>query len=104
MNTVFSFDKVAYVKYYYRNRFNNIHTTRLPRVPSVNGSLVNLSDMGMDGRPMIEVARERNLLDEWTPVCVVQLSNNHSLKYEGDRGKEIWKQWCKRQFAKRPKR
>lgn len=104
MKTVFSFDRVSYVSFYYRDRFNSCHVTRLPSGPTVNGSLVALDDVGLDGRRMIEIAKERNLLDEWIPIVVVQLSNNHSLKYEGERAKEIWKTWCAMQFKRKSKR
>lgn len=104
MKTVFDWSKISYVSFYYRDHLNTMHITRLPRSPTVNGSSVSVDSVGLDGRRMIDIAKERNLLDEWIPVVKVSLSNNHSLKYEGERAKEIWKAWCAKQFSKKRNR
>lgn len=91
-NTVFHWSKVAYCKYWWRDRFDTIQRKNKPDYPTAYGEPIP--------EDLMVKARERDLIDIWTPVVKVQLSNSHSLMFEGDRATKIWNEWKKRCYAK----
>ena len=69
-----------------------------PHGPTVAGELVDESELSPCGKRMIDIAIERNIIDEWTPVCIVHLLYGKELRFSGNRGMEIWRKWCDMQF------
>lgn len=48
----------------------------------------------------LHYAKRRGLLDVWYPELELQLSNNHSLIYTGDKALSLWEAWCAKIFGK----
>lgn len=92
---VFDMNKVAYAKLFYRDQLNTTHRHRRPTYPTAFGERIP--------DELMEIATRRELIDEWTPVVRVQMTNSHSLEYEGKRALGIWREWCRRQYGKRKK-
>ena len=98
--TVVDLNKVSYAKFYYANQdgdrrrikpnYETVHNDRVDKNAIVFGTT----------KTMLVYAAECGILDDWTPVCKLQLSNSHVLRYTGDKAKSIWKEWNKRIFKK----
>jgi hypothetical protein len=102
-HTLLDLSKVAYANFYYRNQHSSIFTRTLPKRPTANGSPFNPDDYAYyhsdyPQETLLERAKRLEILDRWTPVCKLQLSNGHTLEYTGDKAKAIWSEWRKRIF------
>jgi hypothetical protein len=53
---------------------------------------------------MLQYAERRGLIYYWYPRLTLQLSNNHSLVYTGDKALELWKAWNAKVFGKKGKK
>jgi hypothetical protein len=42
---------------------------------------------------MLERATRLDILDTWVPVCIAQLTANHSLQFTGDKALSFFKAW-----------
>lgn len=81
--------KVAYTHFYYTNIEDTLHLKTKPKYPTVAGSTFDTHAYAIPW--LLEYPLETNLerafrlgiLDIWTPCCVVQLTNSHSLRYTG---------------------
>lgn len=68
---------------------------------TIYGQSYSLNDTVYNSeRTVLTVARERGMLDKWERILELQLSNNHSLIYTGDKALSLWKAWCAKQFGK----
>ena len=88
------FRAVAYAKFFYKNQFGEV-VKHKPRVPTLHTKKIP------EGYafPMLweypcetnlERVKRLGLLDEFTPHCVLQLRNNHSLSFVGDKAKQMF--------------
>ena len=93
------FNAVAYCKYFYENR--RCDTRRvMPRYPTVNGSPVPDEKALMSNETMLELATRRKLLDTWTPVCLLQFRNSHSMRFTGEKAKQMKRSYDKHIYDK----
>lgn len=98
MNTQLTIDfrAVSHARFFYKNQFGESVRTK-PKVPTIHGGQrFELSAMSpYPGQPetMHMLAKRRGLLDRWTPVCILQLRNNHSLSFVGNKAKQMFKQY-----------
>jgi len=99
----FSWRNVSYCKFYYENQYGNQRATE-PDTPTLYGRSSGLLDniAGTD-ETVLERAIKRGSIDIWKPKCRVQLSNNHSLLFVGERAINIWKEHNAREFGKKKK-
>lgn len=93
------FNAVAYCKYFYRNKVGDTRRI-LPRYPTVNGSAIPNESMFGSNETMLQVATRRKLLDTWIPICVLQFRNNHSMKFTGDKAKQMKRNYDKHIYEK----
>lgn len=106
-NKIVDLAKVAYTHSYWTNLEDNLHVKSKPKVPTVGGSSFDTHAYAIPW--LLEYPLETNLerafrlgiLDVWTPCCVVQLSNGHSLRYTGKKALSIDKAFRERVFKKR---
>lgn len=100
--TVVALDKVGYAKFFYSSHRGSSTQTK-PTVPTVNGQTFDTTQQRISTsiETMLDYAKRKNLLDMWEPVCILQMSNNHSLRYTGEKAISIWKAWCSKQFKKK---
>lgn len=115
MNTIFfkkgnrivlDLGKVAYAKLYWRNQFG--HKRELcPEDDSyftwMNNTMRKKDFLIWDTtKTFWEWAKEVGQYDTWIPCCHFQLSNGHSLTYEGrEKATTMYEAWCKRIFSKK---
>ena len=101
--TVVDLNKVQYADFYWTNGVARVPLK--PRKPTVNGVVVGNELAGelegYHGETMLERAKRRDMLDNWVPVCKLQLTANHSLTYTLDKAKSIYKEFCRRQFKRK---
>lgn len=103
-NTVVNLSKVSYATFFYVNQHLNLCCHTNPKQPSVNGIVVDNSyaayhcDYPLETE--IERARRLDILDVWTPVVKLQLSNNHSLTYKGKQAIALWNVWKVKCFSR----
>lgn len=78
---------VAYIEFFWRNQFGEERRTK-PRYPTRHGARIPdeyafpyLTDYPCE--TLLERCRRIGVVDEWTPVCIYQFRNNHSLRFEG---------------------
>lgn len=95
-------NKVSYCVFYYRN---NKSSTRLikPEIPTVEGSTVDnsfaLPHHDYPHETLIERARRLDILDTWTPVIRLQLSNSHKLEFTGIKALKLRELWLKKLYG-----
>lgn len=95
--------KVAYASLVYRSHSsgNYYFKASKPTKPTVKGLEVDSKALRyQSSETMLSYAMRRGLLDTWVPVLKLQLSNNHSLIYEGEKALSIWGEWRKEIFKK----
>ena len=97
------FNAVAYCQYFYENR--RCDTRRiLPRYPTVNGSPLPKEKIALPNNTTdtaLAVATRRGLLDVWTAVCILQFRNSHSMRFTGDKAKQIKQTYDKHIYNKK---
>lgn len=81
---------VAYCKYFYENKFGSTRRT-LPTYPTVNGVSFPTEEKLIGEETCLQVATRRKLLDYWTPICVYQFRNSHSMRFTGSKAKQMKK-------------
>lgn len=98
-------NSVSYVKYFYENRRGDTRRVK-PRYPTVNGSAVATDAIAFNnvaGEPvetMLQRATRLKLLDVWMPVCIYQFRNNHSMRFSGDKAKQMKQSYDKHIYKK----
>jgi len=94
--TVLDLGKVQYASFFYRNQEGSVFYTK-PKAPTVRGQVVGDEIAHFHplypGETMLERAKRMDILDRWTPVCVLQLTANHYITYTGKKAVSIWKAW-----------
>lgn len=88
---------VAYSEFFWRNQFGETRRCK-PRYPTRHGEKAGELFaypylMDFPGETVLERSARLGLLDEWTPVCIYQFRNNHSLRFEGKKALEKHKQY-----------
>lgn len=101
-------NKVSYAQLLYvADSFGVRHTRhKEPHEYTVNGmefDTLAIRSPLVSNETMIQYARRRNFLDYWYPELTLQLSNNHSLVYTGDKALDLWKVWQSKIFGKKKK-
>lgn len=104
MNAQLTIDlnSVSYVKYFYENKRGDVRRV-LPRCPTVNGLPLLKDAIALpDGKSAdaLTVATQRGMLDTWTPVCIYQFRNNHSMRFTGTRAKQMKQSYDKHIYKK----
>lgn len=108
-NKVVDLGKVAYAYSYYTNLEDSLHVKSKPKAPTVGGSTFDIHAYAIPW--LLEYPLETNLerafrlglLDIWTPCCVVQLYNGHSLRYTGKKALSIDAAFREKVFNKKGK-
>jgi hypothetical protein len=101
---VVDLSKCQWARFYYQNQHGDKRNAK-PAGPTVFNDAVDVywnfpGDAPHESRTMLEVAKERNLLDIWTPCVVLKLTANETLKYRGEKAVSIYNAWCERIFNK----
>lgn len=94
---VVDLNKVLYASYAYKNQYGDVR--RIKPKFSVHGSVMDPDLKMSNGETAFEQATRRELIDIWTPVCVLQLQSKHSLTYTGKKAKSIWHEWNRRIYG-----
>ena len=88
------FRAVSHARYFYVNRFGEVARCK-PKVPTVHCKKIPdayafpyYQDYPCE--TVVERVRRLGLLDEFTPHCVLQLRNNHSLSFVGNKAKQMF--------------
>lgn len=100
---VVNLDKVTYARLRYRthNYGVTLYRNYLPNIPSVMGYTIYPNDIRFGTNElMIIYTKRRNLLDAWISERELQLSNNHSLIYTGQKALDLWDSWKAKIFSK----
>lgn len=92
-------NKVAYFKFFYENQ-EGLRVKHKPEFPSARGvrldNIQAFPHVDYPNETLLERARRLDILDAWTPVCVVQMCNSHSITYCGAEAIKmkslLWKQ------------
>jgi len=93
-------NKCQWASIHYRNQWGDIRQKK-PKAITVHNSPVTEAEIPWpSGRPLLEVAREKNIIDVWTPVLRLQFSANHRLSYCGEKALSLWKTWQSKIFSK----
>ena len=97
--------KVAYLDYYWTERTESYRRQEKPRKPTVRGKAVDKKEMAAPhleypGETLYERAVRLDLLDNWFPVCRLQLTNSHSLVYTGKKAITIHNTWRNKVYGK----
>jgi hypothetical protein len=86
---------VSHARFFYKNQLG-LETAHKPIRDTVNGAVVPYKQYAL---PMLheyphetwlERFRRFKVIDRWRPVCILQLRNNHSLSFTGDKAKQMW--------------
>ena len=90
-------NKVQWASLIYRNQ-EGITRSEKPKHPSAHGTTFDADAYAYPHHDypketMIERARRLDILDVWTPILIIQLSSNHSLRYSGKQALSLWKAW-----------
>jgi len=96
---VVDLNKVQFAKMRYRNQHGDI--SKKAHKHSYRGYPYDPKEIAYGHSiTMEDYAVMRGIKDVWTPICTLQLTANHSLKYTGDKAKSIWREWNRRIFKK----
>ena len=76
------FRAVSHAKYFYVNQWGE-QIRCLPTKPSVHGAV-------QTDPSRIALAEKLGIIDSWTAHCVLQLRNNHSLRFVGAKAKQMF--------------
>ena len=95
---VVDFKSISHAKLWYTNQFGETVRCK-PRVPTVHGQpFPNTKLACLPDQPpetWLERAIRLDVLDRWTTHCALQLRNNHSLRFVGNKAKEMYKAYSK---------
>ncbi len=80
---VVDFKAVSHARFYYKNQFGEVIRCK-PKAPSVHAATQTNPDR-------IALATRLGITDRWTAQCILQLRNNHSLSFVGNKAKEMFK-------------
>ena len=83
---------VSHARYWYENWCGQTRRVK-PKCPTFNGVELDIDDV-------LRVKALKRPLDKWTPVCRLQLRNNHSLLFRGDAARKQWKNYNERIYGK----
>jgi hypothetical protein len=93
-------NKVQWASLVYKNQFGDCRQKK-PKTVTVHNTPVTEAEIEFStGRNLIEVAKEKGIIDVWTPVLRLQFSANHSLVYLGEKALSLWKAWQSKIFGK----
>ena len=104
MKTVFDWKKVSYARFWWEDGEGNKRSSK-PKGPTLHGRDVDLNERlhprsgELQGPLVVEVARERKALGEWTPQLKLQMSGNHALRFSGAKAIDLWSAWNARIFG-----
>jgi len=96
---VVDLSKCQWAIFYYQNQHGDKRNVK-PGGPTVYNDAVDGYYTFTGDRKMVEVAKERSLLDIWTPCVVLKLTANETLKYKGEKAVSIYNAWSERIFNK----
>ncbi len=87
------FSAISHSLFHYRNQFGEIVRIK-PRQPTVHGGqkIPDGKCFGEDGL-VSERVKRLGYVDEWTPVCILQFRNNHSLTFTGQKAVDMNKNY-----------
>ena len=96
MNTQLTIDfkSVSHARYFYKNQFGEVVRIK-PTKPSVHGA-------AQTDLLRIALASKLGILDRWTAHCILQLRNNHSLQFVGDKAKQMFAAYNKHIYNDKP--
>jgi len=85
---------VSHARFWWQNQLGDTRKTK-PTRDSVNGYEVEWENLAPShprypAEKLWERAKRLGLFDRWTPHCSLQLRNNHSLSFTGDKAKQMW--------------
>lgn len=90
LNTQLTIDlnSVSYISFYYLSQFGSVRRTK-PKLPSARGVGFKPDEYApahtkYPKETMLERATRLGCLDVWTPVCIYQFRNNHSIRFSGE--------------------
>lgn len=95
-------NSVSYARYFYQNNRGDVRRL-LPRSPTVNGAPLPKEKVVLPGggtEDALTYATRRGILDVWTAVCIYQFRNNHSMRFIGDKAKQMKKAYDKHIYKK----
>lgn len=101
---VVSLKHVQYARFYYENQHGQKRVDCSYRDHfSVRNEWHTKKETVVNGKGQLlyEYARERGLLDVWTPTLYLQLTANHALIYTGPKAVSLWEAWRAMQFKKK---
>jgi len=93
--------KVQWASLHYRNQWGDMRRLK-PKTITVHNTPVTEAEIAWNsgGRPLIDVAKEKGIIDVWTPVLRLQFSANHQLVYTAEKALSLWKAWQSKIFGK----
>ena len=93
-------NKVQWASLVYKNQWGDFRQKK-PKVVTVHNSPVTEAEIAYpSGRPLLELAKEKGIIDTWTPVLRLQFSANHTLVYTAEKALSLWKAWQSKIFGK----
>lgn len=105
-NIIVNLNKVSYASFGYKclSLGRTYFRTTKPTQPTVNGHEFDCEVLRFGSEEtMLQYAKRRDLLDCWYPELTLQLSNNHSLIYTGNKAISLWEAWKALIFSKQNK-
>lgn len=100
---VVDLNKVQFGSVHYVNQYGDIKQKK-PDYPTVYGKEVVYEYAAyhpdFPGETMLQRAVRLDILDKWTPICIFQLSANHTLTYTGEKAISMWKAFNIKIFKK----
>ena len=96
--------KVQWAKFFYENQ-DGAQFSTIPRQHTVHGVTIDADGYAYPhpkypGETNVERARRLDILDIWEPICILQLTANHQLRYVGEKAKAIWQTWRSKIYGK----
>jgi len=98
-------NKVQWMRFYYVNQYGQTNNTII-NFPTIRSSAIYPEQLAAHhplypGEAELERAKRLDLLDVWTPVCVLKLTANECLQYTGDKAIAMRDAWQAKIFGKK---
>jgi len=78
---------VAYASFFWKNQFGERVRCK-PRKPTVHCKPIPADTICENGETPIQRASRLGILDRWTPVCLYQFRNSHSMMFTNQKAKD----------------
>ena len=106
MNTVFSFNKVAYITLIWRTKDGIYERHKKPDYDTVHGHAFDSFELapyleGYELETLDSRARRLDIIDVWIPRITVHFTANKTLTFSGKRALNIWQAWQAKIFSKK---